>query len=59
MHTYRNTSHLGITPKIGDITDKGCVVLITDDGQIVTDKRGEELISAETVYLVSRRRTAH
>lgn len=59
MHTYRNTSHLGITPQIGDITDKGCVVLITDDGQIVTDKRGEELISAETVYLVSRRRTAH
>lgn len=56
MHTYRNTGHLGITPKIGDITDKGCVVLITEDGRIITDWRGaQEVISAEFVNLVSRR----
>lgn len=57
MHTYRNTSHLGITPRVGDNTDKGCVILITEDGRIVTDKRGQERLSAEAVYLVSRRRT--
>jgi len=57
MNTYRNTIHLGIIPKVGDITDMGRVILITEDGLIISDHQRQKLLSPEAVNLVIRQRT--
>lgn len=58
MHTYRNTTHLNIIPKVGDITDKGCVLLIDKKGKLLMDKRGQGFLRPFAVNLVVWQRTA-
>lgn len=59
MLTYKNTVHLGIIPKVGDITDMGCVVMIEQDGLIVADHQRRQLVKPNTVNLVIRKSTVH
>lgn len=57
MHTYKNTMELKVIPKIGDITDMGSVVLVTEDKLLISDHGRERLLSTDTVILVIRNNT--
>jgi len=59
MFTYKNTAHLGIIPKIGDITDVGAVVMIKQEGLIVADHQRQKFVKPNTVNLVIRKRSVH